>query len=269
MSAYDGLSVSRDAEIATIFIEKLRIDGLLTYMLGWLFSDLEDDARVAGVIVTGRKNVFLAGADLKELGDLHSRTEALGYLEVANAAWKPVREFPKPVVMAINGYCLGGGLELALCGDLRVCVDEVRNVEGQAVAFIGFPEAALGIVPPLGGVQMLTRLVGPARAKELLFTAAPVNAARALHIGLVDRVVAAPRLLLEDKALLRAILANAEPSLREIKALVDASCFAAGLDEGLRLEREAFARCCERPDKNERIDAFRAGSAVPARRQAS
>lgn len=256
MSRYTGYTVVKEAGITTVFIEELRLDLYLSYMLAWLFADLEDDAETQGVVVTGRKNVFLSGADLRELKALPDYQETIRYLEIANVGWRLIREFPKPLVMAINGYCLGGGLELALSGDLRVCVDEVRNVAGDSVPFLGLPETALGIVPPLGGVQLLTRLVGPARAKALLFTAQPITAARALEIGLVDRVVPADQLLAEARALVRAIVDNSRVAVREVKALVDQSFFTSGLEAGLVLEREAFARCCDKGDKNERINAF-------------
>ncbi len=269
MGRYTGYSVVKDGGVATVFIEELRLDLFLSYMLAWLFADLEDDPDTEGVVLTGRKNVFLSGANLKELKSLPTYEETIRYLEIANVGWRLIREFDKPLVIAINGYCLGGGLELALSGDLRVCVDEVHNLAGDSVPFLGLPETSLGIVPPLGGVQLLTRLVGPSRAKALLFTAQPVTAPRALEIGLVDRVVPAGELLPEARRLVRAMADNARSAVREVKGLVDQSFLTPSLEAGLVLEREAFARCCENRDKNERITAFWAGTRRDALREAS
>ena len=141
---------------------------------------------VAAVILYGGEKVFAAGADIKEMA-------AMSYADMAvrsgalQSSFTAVARIPKPVVAAVTGYALGGGCELALCADLRVCGDNAK---------LGQPEISLGVIPGAGGTQRLSRLVGPARAKELIFTGRFVDAEEALRIGLVDRVVAGRRRLL-------------------------------------------------------------------------
>src|SRR6476646_4346386 len=137
--------------------------------------DARDD--VAAVVLTGGERVFAAGADIKEMAtmtyaDMARQSAAL------QDAFSAVARIGKPVVAAVNGYALGGGCELALCADIRIAADD---------AVLGQPEIKLGIIPGAGGTQRMARLVGPARAKELIFTGRFVTAEEALRIGLVDQ----------------------------------------------------------------------------------
>jgi enoyl-CoA hydratase/carnithine racemase len=134
---------------------------------------------VRAVVLFGGSKVFAAGADIKEMAqasyqDMVARSNAL------QASFTAVARIPKPTIAAITGYALGGGCELALCCDLRIAGEKAK---------LGQPEIQLGIIPGAGGTQRLPRLVGPARAKELIYTGRFVSAEEALHIGLVDRVV--------------------------------------------------------------------------------
>ena len=138
---------------------------------------------VKAVVVWGGERVFAAGADVKEMADM-SYTDMVKRSGGLQSAFTAVARIPKPVVAAVNGYALGGGCELALCADIRIAADD---------ATLGQPEILLGIIPGAGGTQRLTRLVGPSRAKDLIFTGRFVKADEALAIGLVDRVVPADR----------------------------------------------------------------------------
>ena len=137
-------------------------------------------ADVRAVVVYGGPKVFAAGADVKEMATW-SYQEMVDRSAALQAAFTAVARIPKPTIAAITGYALGGGCELALCCDLRVVGDNAK---------LGQPEILLGIIPGAGGTQRLTRLVGPSRAKELIFTGRFIDADEALRIGLVDRVVA-------------------------------------------------------------------------------
>jgi len=138
---------------------------------------LADDASVKAVVVGGSEKAFAAGADIDEFGDQQAaRAVATAFREALDA----VAAIPRPVIAAIRGYALGGGLELAMACDLRVASENAR---------VGQPEILLGIVPGAGGTQRLPRLVGPARAKELVWSGRQVRADEALAIGLVDKVV--------------------------------------------------------------------------------
>ena len=136
-----------------------------------------DDVRA--VVVYGGEQVFAAGADIKEMADM-SYTDMVQRSGKLQSAFSAVARIPKPVVAAVTGYALGGGCELALCADVRFAADN---------AVLGQPEILLGIIPGAGGTQRLTRLVGPSKAKDLIFTGRFVKADEALAIGLVDRVV--------------------------------------------------------------------------------
>ncbi|MEV6621539.1 enoyl-CoA hydratase/isomerase family protein [Amycolatopsis sp. NPDC051106] len=143
------------------------------------------DPAVTAVILYGGRNKFSAGIDVREIA-------ALGYASIVpfarrmQEAFTAVAEIPKPVVAAITGFAVGGGCELALTADHRICAANAR---------LGLPEVTLGVMPGAGGTQRLTRLVGISRAKELIYTGAVVSAARAHEIGLVDEVVPAAEVL--------------------------------------------------------------------------
>ncbi len=138
-----------------------------------------DDVRA--VVIYGGERVFAAGADIKEMADM-SYADMVKRSGALQSAFTAVARIPKPTVAAVTGYALGGGCELALCADIRIAADN---------ATLGQPEILLGIIPGAGGTQRLTRLVGPSKAKELIFSGRFVKAEEALAIGLVDRMVTA------------------------------------------------------------------------------
>ncbi|MGH3348276.1 MAG: enoyl-CoA hydratase/isomerase family protein, partial [Nocardioides sp.] len=140
-----------------------------------------DSDDVKAVVVYGGDKVFAAGADIKEMADM-SYTDMVQRSGKLQSSFSAVARIPKPVVAAVTGYALGGGCELALCADVRFAADN---------AVLGQPEILLGIIPGAGGTQRLTRLVGPSKAKDLIFSGRFVAAEEALAIGLVDRVLPA------------------------------------------------------------------------------
>src|SRR3954447_25982691 len=146
--------------------------------LGVVEEELAGDATVKAVVVTGHEKAFAAGADISEFGDQDAARRIAGGFR---RAFDAVAAIPRPVVAAVRGYALGGGLELACACDLRVAGETAR---------LGQPEILLGIIPGAGGTQRLTRLVGPARSKEMVWSGRQVRADEALAIGLVDCVVA-------------------------------------------------------------------------------
>ncbi len=187
-------------------------------------------ADIRAVVLYGGEKVFAAGADIKEMlgmtyADMAARAGAL------SSAFDTVARIPKPVVAAVTGYALGGGCELALTADFRVCGDNAR---------LGQPEILLGIIPGAGGTQRLPRLVGPARAKDIVYTGRFVDADEALRIGLVDRVVAPDDVYATAVEMAGAYANGPANALRAAKAAIDG-----GLDtdlaSGLRLESHLFA----------------------------
>ena len=202
-----------------------------------------DDVRA--VVVYGGEKVFAAGADIKEMAAM-SYTDMVRRSGGLQSAFTAVASIPKPVVAAVTGYALGGGCELALCADIRIA--------GEG-ATLGQPEILLGIIPGAGGTQRLTRLVGPSRAKDIIFTGRFVKADEALRIGLVDRVV--PDGEVYDAALTwaRQFSRAAAYALRAAKESVDRGA-EVDLATGLEIERVQFAALFATEDRSTGMRSF-------------
>src|SRR3954454_14205215 len=203
-----------------------------------------DDVRA--VVLYGGDRVFAAGAYIKEMADI-SYAEMVKHSGVLQAAFIAVARIPKPVVAAITGYALGGGCELALCADVRIAAED---------ATLGQPEILLGIIPGAGGTQRLTRLVGPSRAKDLIFTGRSVGASEALAIGLVDRVVPPAEVLPTALAWAGQFVNGPRLALRAAKECVDRGG-EVDLDTGLELERVQFAALFATEDRAIGMRSFR------------
>ena len=200
---------------------------------------------VKAVVLYGGERVFAAGADIKEMADM-SYTDMVKRSGGLQSAFTAVARIPKPVVAAITGYALGGGCELALCADVRFAADD---------ATLGQPEILLGIIPGAGGTQRLTRLVGPSRAKDLVFTGRFVKAEEALAIGLVDRLVPADRVYAEAVAWAQQFAGAASFALRAAKEAVDRGS-EVDLDTGLEIERQQFAALFATEDRTIGMQSF-------------
>ncbi|MFD0807003.1 enoyl-CoA hydratase/isomerase family protein [Nocardioides caeni] len=186
-----------------------------------------DDVRA--VVIWGGERVFAAGNDVKEMAAM-SYTDMLDRVDALQGAVNAVARIPKPVVAAVNGYALGGGCELALAADVRFAAEN---------AVLGQPEVLLGIIPGAGGTQRLSRLVGPSKAKDLMFTGRFVKSEEALAIGLVDRVVPADDVYSEALAWATTFAGGAPYALRAIKDAVDRG-LETDIEAALHLERQLF-----------------------------
>jgi enoyl-CoA hydratase len=206
---------------------------------------LEDDADVRVVILTGAgQKAFIAGADI---GEFEGRTPVAQHRVMTGTnVFDTMERFPKPVIAAINGFCLGGGCELAMACDIRIASDTAK---------LGQPEVNLGILPGGGGTQRLPRLVGLGNAYKLLYTGDLVPAAEAQRLGLVDDVVPLAELMTRVRALANTIATKSPVALRYIKEAVRASV-RTPMDEGLRLERSLFGLVFASSDKEEGVKAF-------------
>ncbi|GAA1029719.1 enoyl-CoA hydratase-related protein [Virgisporangium ochraceum] len=200
---------------------------------------------VGAVVVYGGERVFAAGADIKEMA-------GMGYAEMAaratalTGAFDALAKVPKPVVAAINGYALGGGCELALACDWRVAADDAQ---------LGQPEINLGIIPGAGGTQRLSRLVGPARAKDLIMSGRFVGAEEALRIGLVDKVVSAADVYETARELVKQYTTGPAQALRAAKLAIDGG-LEMDLSSALAWESQLFAALFATEDKVEGMNAF-------------
>ncbi len=208
-------------------------------------DQLRTTDQVRTVIVTGAgEKAFIAGADI---GEFKGRT-AIDQFRVMKTfqVFDAVDSFPKPVIAAINGFCLGGGCELAMACDIRIASEKAR---------LGQPEVNLGILPGGGGTQRLPRLVGMGNALKLLYTGDMIPASEALRIGLVDEVVPHDQLMDRARELAGAIAQKSPVALQLIKEAVRASV-RTSLDEGLRHETTFFGLAFSTEDKEEGVKAF-------------
>jgi len=200
---------------------------------------------VKAVVIYGGERVFAAGADIKEMLDM-SYTDMADRSGPLQSSLGAVAAIPKPVVAAITGYALGGGCELALCADIRIAADN---------ATLGQPEILLGIIPGAGGTQRLTRLVGPSKAKDLIFTGRFVKADEALAIGLVDRVVPADQVYAEALAWAKQFSAAATYAVRAAREAIDRG-LEVDLETGLEIERLQFAALFATEDRRIGMSSF-------------
>jgi enoyl-CoA hydratase/carnithine racemase len=200
---------------------------------------------VKAVVVYGGEKVFAAGADIKEMADMQyvDMVRRSGALQ---SSFTAVARIPKPVIAAVTGYALGGGCELALCADVRFAAED---------AVLGQPEILLGVIPGAGGTQRLTRLVGPSKAKDIIFTGRFVKAEEALAIGLVDRVLPADQVYAEAHAWAARFSNAASYALRAAKESIDRGA-ETDLETGLEIERQQFAALFATEDRDIGMRSF-------------
>lgn len=199
------------------------------------------------VIITGGGSLaFVAGADIKEVSQLGSVNEAKGMAALGQRVFLKVQRLGKPVIAAINGVCLGGGLELAMACHLRISGDRAR---------FGQPEINLGIIPGWGGTQRLPRLIGKAKATEWILTGDVVMAQEAQRLGLVNQVVPQDQVLKAAKDLARKIASKGAVAMTQALRAIEEG-LQGSLDEGLTREAEAFATVAASEDSKEGVKAF-------------
>ncbi len=203
------------------------------------------DGDVRVIVITGAGRAFVAGADIQAMADLDMQ-EGRAFGQVGQILFRKIEKMEKPTIAAVNGFALGGGCELALCCDMRVASDQ---------AIFGQPEVGLGITPGFSGTQRLTALVGKARAAELILTAQNIDAAAALEMGLVNRVVPADRLMEETAALASKIAANAPLAVRWANSAIKRG-MRTDPDTGISIEADLFGMCFATEDQKEGMRAF-------------
>jgi enoyl-CoA hydratase/carnithine racemase len=221
------------AGVATIRLDRPKMNAVnarLRDELAEAARAADEDPAVRAVVLYGGERVFAAGADIKEMADM-SYADMTEHCRALQNSLNTVARIGAPVVAAITGYALGGGLELALCADFRVAGESAK---------VGQPEIQLGVIPGAGGTQRLPRLVGPAKAKDLIFTGRHVDAGEALAIGLVDKVVPDDQVYAAATELAARYAEGPAVALRAAKEAVDAG-LEVDLATGLEIERLHFA----------------------------
>jgi enoyl-CoA hydratase/carnithine racemase len=242
------VSLQVEAGIGTIRLQRPPVNALnFEIQDGLHAAALEATGRrdVAAVIIYGGEKVFAAGADVKEMQAM-TYTDMVDRSAALQAAFIAIARIPKPTVAAITGYALGAGCELALACDFRVAADDAK---------LGQPEVALGVIPGAGGTQRLSRLIGPARAKDMIFTGRPVPAAEALRIGLVDEVVAPDQVYPAARARAQVYVGGPAYAIRAAKEAIDRG-LEVDLETGLEIERMQFAGVFATRDRDLGMAAF-------------
>eukprot|EP00591_Stephanopyxis_turris_P006482 CAMPEP_0195506730 /NCGR_PEP_ID=MMETSP0794_2-20130614/301_1 /TAXON_ID=515487 /ORGANISM="Stephanopyxis turris, Strain CCMP 815" /LENGTH=297 /DNA_ID=CAMNT_0040633145 /DNA_START=205 /DNA_END=1099 /DNA_ORIENTATION=- len=208
----------------------------------------ENDVRCV-VLTSSSSKVFSAGADLKERSSM-TQDEAGDFVSQLRGTFDDIANLPMPVVAAIEGVAVGGGLEMALAADIRVA---------GSLARFGLPETSLAIIPGAGGTQRLPRLIGTARAKELIFTGRRIDADTALQYGLIQHKVKAGISLPIALSIAQEIAKNGPLAIRAAKQAIDVGMEASDLSEGMSIERECYSTIIPTNDRLEGLNAFREG----------
>ena len=234
--------------VATIRLDRPKMNAVnarLREELGEAARAADADPAVRAVILYGGERLFAAGADIKEMADI-TYVRALDHCRALQGAMDAVAAIGAPVIAAITGYALGGGLELALCADFRVVGESAK---------VGQPEIQLGVIPGAGGTQRLPRLIGPSKAKDLIFTGRHVAADEALAIGLVDKVVPDDQVYEAAKAMAERYAGGPAVALRAAKEAIDAG-LETDLATGLEIERMHFAGMFATEDQKTGMRSF-------------
>lgn len=245
--SYNTLLTETDEQgVATVTInrpDKLNaLNDELLNELAEVFKQVTIDESVRGCIVTGGEKAFVAGADIKELRGLnehHGRMKS----QKGQQIFQSIEDIRKPIIALVNGYALGGGAELAMACHLRIATRQ---------AVFGLPEIGLGLIPGYGGTQRLPRLVGQAKALELILTGKQISAEQALQLGLVNTVVPDDAGMKKAKNLMSEILKNGPLAISEALRAV----YHSGEKSGFQIEAELFGKLCNTEDANEGTSAF-------------
>jgi enoyl-CoA hydratase/carnithine racemase len=240
--------VETDQAVATIRLDRPPMNALNAQVqqeIAEAAAQVAAAPDIRAAIVYGGEKVFAAGADIKEMAEA-SYSQMAADTRRLQDSFTAVAKIGKPVVAAITGYALGGGLELALCADFRVTGESAR---------LGQPEILLGVIPGAGGTQRLPRLIGPARAKDIVYTGRFVGAAEALAIGLVDKVVPDAEVYQAARALVARYATGPAIALRAAKQAIDEG-LEVDLDTGLEIERLNFAGLFATEDQRTGMRSF-------------
>lgn len=245
---FNNLKLDIKDYIATVTLDRPPVNALNMEILNELeimIAHLEENEEVHVVILTGAGKAFVAGADISEMS-VKSADEGMKFGAYGSKVFRQIETLSKPVIAAVNGFALGGGCELALSCDIRIASEKSK---------FGQPEVSLGITPGFAGTQRLPRIIGRAKAKEMILTGDMINATEAEKIGLVNKVVSKESLIESAEEMARRILKNGQLAVRYSKAAINEG---ADLDfeSGNNVEKIYFGMCFATEDQNEGMAAF-------------
>lgn len=246
---FKNLILEKDGKIAVLTINRPdalnALNSELLKELDYAIDCLAEDDEVLAVVLTGAGKAFVAGADIGEMKDL-TVSEGRKFGVLGNRVFRKLETLEKPVIAAVNGFALGGGCEISMACDIRIASEKAK---------FGQPEVGLGITPGFGGTQRLPRLVGPAVAKELIYTADIIGAEEALRIGLINKIVQKDELLDKAKEMANKIANNAPIAIKLCKSAINRGV-QCDIDTGIAFEAEVFGECFSTEDQKEGMTAF-------------
>jgi enoyl-CoA hydratase len=249
MSKQPPLKIKKDSGLAVLTFNRPDVyNALDTETVNLALSavqELQSDPEIRAIVLTGAGKAFVAGADIAEMRQ-KTPAEARIYSELGQKLMRTIEQMNKPTIAAINGYCLGGGMEVALASDIRIASDKAR---------FGLPETILGIIPGWGALPRVTRLVGAAVTKELVFTGDLIDARRALEIGLINQLVMHDELMNRTMEIARKTCRQSRFAISRAKEVINAS-FDITLADACTMETDAFVACFESGDYKEGMQAF-------------
>ena len=209
-------------------------------------KELNKKNEIKAIVITGKgKKAFVAGADIAAMKSMNS-FEAEDFAKLGQDTFSLIENCPKPIIAAINGFALGGGCELAMACDLRIAADNAK---------FGQPEITLGIIPGFSGTQRMPKLIGEAKAKELIFTGENINADEAVKLGLINKKVSQEELMEEVKNLVKKIIDKSPLIMKLAKESINVGMHM-DIEKGSDLEKNLFSLCFTTHDQKEGMDAF-------------
>lgn len=246
---FENIIFKKEGSVGIVSINRPKaLNALNTAVLTELntaLDQVEADKEIYLLILTGEGKAFVAGADIAEMSN-KTAAEAKVFAKQGMDVFRRIEELTIPTMALVNGFALGGGCELAMACDIRIASEKAK---------FGQPEVSLGITPGFGGTQRLPRLVGLAKAKELIFTADMIDAQEALKIGLVNKVTTAEELLNEGMAMAQKITSKGQVAVRYSKEAIN-SGMQVDIDTAMDIEANLFGLCFANPDQKEGMTAF-------------
>ncbi len=244
------ISISIENKVATVVINHPPVNVLSPEVLKELetaFDELKGNKDAKVIVLTGTGPHFIAGADIKQMSRIQSVVDGKKAAGEGQRIFLKIERFEKPVIAAINGTCLGGGMELAMACHIRMCSDHAR---------LGQPEINLGIIPGFGGTQRMSRLVGRGKATEWILTGDNIAPPDAKAFGLVNHVLPESEVLRQAQGLAKKIAMKPAAAIAAALKVINNGLEQSTMEAAMGAELEGFGKCCESPDMREGIKAF-------------